>query len=79
MSSFLKLKVVKIKPQLVFGSKGELEYFAVSKENRLLGSMLHAHIRRVGEKEKSLMKRPYHTWLVADAPENLLNPEVLSE
>lgn len=74
--SFLNLKVTEIKPVKVFGSKGELEYFAVSRENRLLGSIIHAHIRRVGEKEKSVNQRPYHSWLVADAPENILNPEI---
>lgn len=57
------------KPKLVFGSKGELEYFALSFEERLLGSMVHLHVRRVGEREKSLETRPYHTYLMADAPD----------
>jgi len=66
---FLDLPVIEVEPRLVFGTKGELEYFAVSFEERLLGSMVHLHVRRVGELEKSINERPYHTYLLADAPD----------
>jgi hypothetical protein len=67
--SFLNALVVSITPRLVFGSKGEQEYFAISYEKRLLGSMVHLHVRRVGEVEKPLESRPFHSWLMADAPD----------
>ena len=67
--SFLDAIVIPIKPRLVFGEKGQLEYFAISYEERILGSLVHLHIRRTGEKEKSLDTRPYHTYFKADAPD----------
>lgn len=71
---FLNLKVIKMKtPVKVFGSKGKLEYFAVSFEERSLGSMVHLHIRNIGETEKSINERPYHTYLKCDAPNFAMN------
>lgn len=67
--SFITLKIIPIKPVLAFGSKGKLEYFAISYENGIFGIMVHLHARRVGEIEKSIEQRPYHTYLIADAPE----------
>jgi hypothetical protein len=69
MTKFEMLPIIPIEPRKVFGSKGELEYFAITFEEHLLASMVHLHVRRTGEPEKPINERPYHSYLMADCPD----------
>ena len=73
-----------IKPIKVLGSRGHLEYFAQRRVNLVIGSFIDVFIRPVKEKQytdaivnKDWDRIPSHSWLIADAPHNLVNAEGL--
>lgn len=68
-SCFLDLPIIQFAPCLIPGMGDDVEYFALSFEDHLMGSMIHFHIRRVGEEARELNLRPYHSYLLANAPE----------
>lgn len=78
----MKEQIKLIKPIKALGSRGKLEYFAQRRVTLAVGSFIDMFIRPVKQSEhtnavvsKDWERVPHHTWLIADAPHNLLNAE----